>query len=118
MGTTACPISTIARILGRRWTIEVLYLMRRNRRFSDLQMAAGGLNPSTLTIRLRELEHAGLVRRTLVSTEPVQIEYGLTDKGRALDPALDALAAWSQCWENEEGTAHPRVWSVPGGTRH
>lgn len=99
-----CPISAIARILGRKWTLELLFYLRQHRHFCTLQEAAGNLSPSTLTRRLRELEREGLVSRTLVSTTPVEIEYTLTEKGRALGPALDALVAWTQRWTAQSAT--------------
>lgn len=99
-----CPISAIARILGRKWTLELLFYLRQHTRFCTLQEAAGNLSPSTLTRRLRELEREGLVNRTLVATAPVEIEYTLTEKGRSLGPALDALVAWSQRWAAQGAT--------------
>lgn len=60
------------------------------------------LNPVTLTRRLREMEQEGLVQRAIVSTTPINIVYQLTDKGRALLPAFDALLSWSNRWLDEE----------------
>lgn len=48
--------------------------------------------------RLRELEGAGLVRRDVAPTTPVNVRYQLTAKGQSLGPVLDALAAWAQQW--------------------
>ncbi|HLB49821.1 MAG TPA: helix-turn-helix domain-containing protein [Anaerolineales bacterium] len=97
-----CPISAIARILGRKWALELLFYLRQHNRFCELQAAAGGLSPATLTRRLRQLERDGLVTRSLVSTAPVQIEYRLSEKGLALGPVLDALAEWSHRWLSDE----------------
>ena len=100
---SGCPISAVSRVLGRRWALELLYLLRHHHRFCDLQSAVGGLNPTTLTRRLRELEQAGLIERGIVSAAPVQIEYRLSEMGRELNPVLDKLASWSQRWLPEEG---------------
>ena len=51
-----------------------------------------------LTRTLRLLERDGLVSRTVYSTKPPSVEYALTDKGRALEPAVRALKAWAQSW--------------------
>ncbi len=107
-----CPISAIARILGRRWMLELIFFLRYYRRFRDLQAATGDLNPATLTQRLRELEREGLVSRTIVSNAPVQIEYALTEKGRALDPTVDALVSWSGQWDPEKARQAPPAREV------
>ncbi len=93
-----CSISAIARTLGRKWALELLFNLRQHNRFCELQAALGDLSPATLTRRLRQLECDGLVTRSLVSTAPVQIEYRLSEKGLALGPVLDALAEWSRRW--------------------
>jgi DNA-binding HxlR family transcriptional regulator len=41
-----------------------------------------------LSQRLRELEREGLLHRDVLASSPVRVEYHLTDKGRALGPAV------------------------------
>ncbi|MEP6694835.1 MAG: winged helix-turn-helix transcriptional regulator, partial [Chloroflexota bacterium] len=48
----------------------------------------------------RELEAAGLVSRTIYAEVPPRVEYALTDRGRELRPAINALKRW--------GTRRPR----------
>ena len=48
--------------------------------------------------RLVELEAAGLVRREVAPTTPVQVRYELTPKGRALGPVLDGVSKWANEW--------------------
>ncbi len=97
-----CPIEGITRVLGRRWTLELIYYLRQRRRFCELQTLLGSLNPATLTQRLKTLEDSGLVRRFVISESPPHIEYELTEKGRDLNPALDALLVWVQRWRQSE----------------
>jgi DNA-binding HxlR family transcriptional regulator len=47
-----------------------------------------------VTARLRELEAAGLVSRTIYAEVPPRVEYALTDRGRELRPAINALKRW------------------------
>ena len=49
-----------------------------------------------LTKSLQELEGHGLVKRVQYETIPPKVEYSLTERGRALIPALDALYVWGQ----------------------
>ena len=52
-----CPVSKAAEILGERWNILILReLLCGSRRFNDIQRGLGGISPSLLTRRLKELE--------------------------------------------------------------
>ncbi|MGB7952458.1 MAG: winged helix-turn-helix transcriptional regulator [Candidatus Nitrosopolaris sp.] len=58
-------------------------------------------NLKTLSARLREMEKDGLIKRKVYRHEkPVRIEYYLTDKGLALQPILDIMAAYSMKYCN------------------
>jgi DNA-binding HxlR family transcriptional regulator len=62
------------------------------RRFGQLRDSLTGISPKTLTDRLRELEDAGLVSRTIYAEIPPRTEYRLTGLGQSLEPVLVALA--------------------------
>lgn len=100
-----CPVAATARILGARWTLQIIHNLRQRRRFCQLQESVGGVNPTTLSQRLKFLEEEGLIRRLPISDAPPHVEYKLTDKGRDLLPILDALARWARKWLplHEEG---------------
>jgi DNA-binding HxlR family transcriptional regulator len=70
----------------------------RRLRFCELQDQLGGLNPATLTQRLKLLEANGLVERTQVGRLSRHVEYGLTRKGRDLGPVVEGLNAWGSKW--------------------
>jgi DNA-binding HxlR family transcriptional regulator len=53
-----------------------------------------------LSERLKELETEGIVVRLVTPDTPVRVEYELTRKGRALDGALAAVAAWADEWQD------------------
>lgn len=93
-----CPVEAAARILGARWTLQIIHHLRERRRFCELQELAGGVNPTTLSQRLKFLEEHGLVRRIPISDAPPHVEYELTEMGRDLLPILDALARWAFKW--------------------
>ena len=44
-----------------------------------------------LTLDLRALEEAGLVKRTVLPTVPVTVEYELTVDGRRLEPVVEVM---------------------------
>ena len=49
----------------------------------------------------------GIVERTVVPDTPMQVEYALTNKGRALVGAFDALSQWADKWV-EAASAPPK----------
>jgi DNA-binding HxlR family transcriptional regulator len=62
----------------------------------DLLNSLEGVNPKILSARLREMERLGLIKRKVYSREtPIRIEYFPTEKGLALQPILDMMAAYS-----------------------
>ena len=81
--------------VGRRWVGVVLiagYLGAR--RFSEYRRFSAGISDRMLTQRLRELEHRGLLERTVIPTMPVQITYAPTPRGQGLVRALQPLVEW------------------------
>ncbi|MDP1803843.1 MAG: helix-turn-helix domain-containing protein [Acidimicrobiales bacterium] len=86
-------------LIGRRWTGAILIALGSGRdRYSEVREAIPGLSDRMLCDRLRELEGAGLVRRDVAPTTPVNVRYQLTDKGQALGPVLAGLSAWAGEW--------------------
>ena len=67
-------------------------------RFSDIAAAVPGLSDRLLSERLKELEAEGVVERRVFPETPVRIEYRLTEKGRALEAAVAAMAQWAETW--------------------
>ena len=88
-------MAATARILGARWTIQILFYLARPMRFCELQQAAGGVNPRTLSQRLKFLRAEGLVE--LRSTGGAT-RYSLTQAGSDLVPLLDGLRSWQSKW--------------------
>jgi DNA-binding HxlR family transcriptional regulator len=86
-------------LVGRRWSAAILLaLARRAVRFSDIRRLVAGISDPVLAQRLKELEAARLVARTVVPSTPVQVMYDLTDAGRELLIALMPLIRWRQKW--------------------
>lgn len=91
----ACPIARAVDRVGERWAILVIReLVLGPQRFSDLRRALPGASSNMLTDRLRELESHGVVRRRRLPPPAASVVYELTQRGRDLEPVLDALGAW------------------------
>ncbi|OAH15174.1 winged helix-turn-helix transcriptional regulator [Streptomyces jeddahensis] len=92
-----CPrFEDTLELVGRRWTGSVLQAAGRGaRRFGEYRAMIDGISDRLLSQRLKELEAAGLIERTVIPSTPVQIRYQLAPDGRALVDALVPLAQWS-----------------------
>lgn len=91
-----CPISKACEILEPRWTVQILTeLWNGSTRFNEIRRGVGHISPGLLSKRLRELEANGLVER-LEDQATGHVDYVRTQKAIDLEPALNALAVWSQ----------------------
>ncbi|WP_176051446.1 helix-turn-helix domain-containing protein [Burkholderia sp. BCC1644] len=89
---TGCSVEEAMRLLGGRWRLLLVsYLLDGPRRFSDLRRDMPGISQRMLTLDLRALEDAGLVRRTVYPEVPVRVEYDLTADGDRLRPVVDVM---------------------------
>jgi DNA-binding HxlR family transcriptional regulator len=83
--------------LGKRWNAVVLgNLDQGPAGFRELSRAIGGISDSVLSDRLSDLAGAGLITRTVEEGPPLSVSYALTDRGRALMPALAQISLWAQ----------------------
>src|ERR687896_59864 len=86
-------------LIGKRWTGAILFvLMDGPLRFSEVKMLVPDLSDRLLSERLKELEAEGIVHRRVLDEMPVRVEYTLTEKGRALEPAVRSLKVWARSW--------------------
>jgi DNA-binding HxlR family transcriptional regulator len=89
---TGQPIMVLFDLIGRRWSMGILWnLADGNRTFRDLQARCGSASPTVLNTRLKELRAAGLVAKTPTG-------YGLTETGRELFSVLEPLGDWAMDW--------------------
>jgi DNA-binding HxlR family transcriptional regulator len=99
--TDFCPITAATDLLGQKYSLLIIHHLRsapERLRFCELQDRLGGLNPGTLSLRLKQLESAGLVERREVTALPPHVEYSLTRMGAELGPTIDTLNAWGRHW--------------------
>lgn len=86
-------------VIGQRWVPEIVRAMLAGRsRFSQLTSVIPGLSDRLLSERLRTLEAAGVITRTVIPETPVRVEYCLTEKGRGLARVVRELATWAERW--------------------
>lgn len=86
-------------LLGRRWAGAIIStLLRGPARYNEIRAEIPDISDRMLAERLRELESEGLLVRTVIPEPPVGVEYRLTEKGRALEGAVRAIARWAERW--------------------
>src|SRR3954471_16034123 len=86
-------------LIGKRWTGAILsVLMDGPLRFSEVKVLVPDLSDRLLSERLKELEAESIVERRVSGDLPARVDYALTGKGRALEPAVRALKDWAQDW--------------------
>src|SRR5947207_14411802 len=97
---TVCPyFHQAVELVGKRWTGAVVdALLPGPRRFCEIAQAIPQISDRLLSIRLRELEAEGIVERQVLDGTPVRVEYALSGKGRALEPARHELGSWAREW--------------------
>jgi DNA-binding HxlR family transcriptional regulator len=95
----SAPFQRAIELIGKRWTGAVVKaLLPSAARFNQLLAGIPGISDRVLTERLRELESEGIVERLVDPGPPVRVSYRLTNRGRALEPVLSAVAEWAESW--------------------
>ena len=109
-----CPVDNTFKIIGKKFTIHILrnITMLGQTRFSQFLESIEGINPKTLSIRLREMEKNDLISRKIYPDTPVRIEYTITEKGKALKPIVEQMAAFSMkyCCDTVFKDGKPRTF--------
>lgn len=87
-----CPLSDCMAFLGGAWTPNIIWYLREGpRRFNELRGDIGGVSAKVLSTRLQRLRRDCIVTRRVIPTSPPTVEYELTELGRELLPAVDAI---------------------------
>ena len=100
----ACPINNSLKIFQQKFALNIIrnMMLLKQTKFSHFLGSVEGINTKTLSIRLKELEEYGLIKRSVTQRRPLQVEYSLTKKGKALDPILAHMAEFSAQYEPEK----------------
>ena len=102
-----CPVYHRAvELVGKRWTGAILLvLMSGPLRFSEVRQLVPDLSDRLLSERMKELEAENIVERRVLDPARGHVEYCLTAKGEALEPAFRALQEWAQDWLAKRASA-------------
>ncbi|MFE3262058.1 winged helix-turn-helix transcriptional regulator [Nocardia sp. NPDC059091] len=90
-----CPSRPILDQIADKWSMMIMAILENPTRFNELKRRCEGITQRVLTQTLRRLERNGMIRRTVLPTSPVGVEYSLTPLGESLcDPFLH-LYEWT-----------------------
>jgi len=110
-----CSIARTLDVAGEWWTPLILRDVAYGvRRFGEIQDDLG-ISANVLTDRLEAAVEEGLLARSVYQERPRRHEYGLTEKGADLIPALLALMQWGDRWKFPGGRGPVRVAHEPCG---
>ncbi|PSK95305.1 HxlR family transcriptional regulator [Taibaiella chishuiensis] len=83
-------------LLNGKWKISIIGVLcyHGKRRFSDILGDINGISNKMLSKELKDLEMNQLVKRMVLDTQPVTVEYTLTEYGRELKTVINHLSDW------------------------
>jgi DNA-binding HxlR family transcriptional regulator len=83
-------------VLNGKWKISIISSIccYGKRRFSDILNDIEGISNRMLSKELKELEVNKLVKRTVLDTRPITVQYELTEHGNTLQTIINNLADW------------------------
>ena len=95
-----CPhFKRAIELIGKRWSGSILRaLLDGPLRFSEISARIPEISDRMLSMRLKELEAEEVVARSVATTQPVAVNYELTEKGRALETIITEAERCANEW--------------------
>ncbi|EZQ01975.1 HxlR family transcriptional regulator [Candidatus Acidianus copahuensis] len=77
-------------LMVKKYTLTILTILDKygTMRFSEIRRKIEGMTQRSLSLRLKEMEDASLVKRELHGEKPLKVTYSLTTEGKALKNAM------------------------------
>lgn len=96
------PVELALHVIGGKWKMPILWrLEKRTWRYNELRRELAGISHKMLTQHLRELEHHGLITRTVHPVVPPHVDYALTALGRTTLPIIGSLREWGSAFRTK-----------------
>jgi DNA-binding HxlR family transcriptional regulator len=116
-----CSLARALDLIGERWSLLVVReLTLGSRRYRDLQDGLPGIPTNLLATRLKDLQAAGIITKRTLPPPTVVTVYDLTEAGRALAPAVNALRDWGAHYGSaptNDDTIQPG-WALMSASAH
>lgn len=92
---TIMAIHDVMDILNGKWKVSIMAcLCFKKMRYSELLYEVKGISGKMLSRDLKELEANGLIKRTILDTQPITVEYEKTKYGATLNKVTNVIAEW------------------------
>lgn len=102
-----CKVRTLAikdtmEILTGKWKFHILgtLMLVGKIRFMELLREIDGIGAKMLSKELQDLELNHLIKRTVLNTKPITVEYEITEYGQTLGPIIDEIVSWGIDYRN------------------
>ncbi|WP_240915763.1 helix-turn-helix domain-containing protein [Cellulophaga sp. BC115SP] len=85
-------------VLSGKWKINIISSIcyYNKRRFSDILNDVNGISNKMLSKELKELETNKIIKRTVLETQPITVQYELTEHGKTLQTIIRNLTDWGR----------------------
>lgn len=96
MSRTNSTLDNAIAVLGDEHILCIIHhISKKEMRFCELQRAVNGLNPTTLSDRLKRLEKEGIIIRKEETLGKVSVVYELSAKGRGILPIIHEIGKFA-----------------------
>ena len=81
--------------LSGNWKLPILFSLSGGaKRFKEITREVEGISDKMLSKELKELETNKLITRTVIDTQPITVQYQLTEHGKSLQTIINNLTEW------------------------
>ena len=89
------PLNNALKLISGKWKIKILEkLINKPLRFGKLKKDLDTITSQMLSKQLKEMENDTLVKRKVVKSNPITVEYSLTQFGNSSLPIIRSLVKW------------------------
>lgn len=91
-------IKKITEIFGGKWAFLIMGELHTGPEHFNKLRKKLGISTKSLSDALKNLELNGIIKRTVIPTTPVSIEYSLTEKARDFERVFIEMRRWGEKW--------------------
>lgn len=82
-------------VISGKWKVSIIAcLCFQPMRYSELLREIKGISGKVLSRELKELETNQLITRNVINTQPITVQYRITDYGNSLRGLTEVIADW------------------------
>ncbi|MHA3050299.1 winged helix-turn-helix transcriptional regulator [Acinetobacter sp. ANC 4641] len=92
-----CPARLFFETLANKWVLLIMNVLECSpQHFNLLKKNIEGISPKVLSQTLKNLERDGFVKRTVIDSSPIRVEYALTPLGTDFSKTAYLLKEWAE----------------------